>query len=142
MSDAVESQGFKLEIGDGDSPEQMVEVKEIKSFNGLDGQASVIDVTHMRSVAKEKRMGLQDFGQFQGDVNYLPDDPGQLLLRAAKASRAIKNFKGTLADGSTFEFTAFVLSSPISGGVDAVIEGSFALEISGDVTGTAITGTP
>lgn len=138
MSDAIESQGFKLEIGNADSPLTYTEVKEIKQFNAFDGQASVIDVTHMQSTAKEIRMGLQDWGTFAGDVNYLTDDPGQVKLRQAKASRQVQDFKMTLANGKVATFQAFVLASPISGGVDAVIDGSFSLQITGDVTGNAV----
>lgn len=138
MSDAIESQGFLLEIGNADSPTDYTEVKEITNFSGLDGQASEIDVTHLQSTAKEFRMGLQDWGSFNCDVNFLSDDPGQTAVRAAKASRDLTPFRVTLSDGKTILFNAFVTSAPISGGVDAKVDGSFNLRISGDVTGTAI----
>lgn len=138
MSDAIESQGFKLEIGNADSPLTYTEVKEIVSFNAFDGQATVIDVTHMQSTAKEVFMGLQDFGTFTGDTNYLTADPGQVLLRQAKGTREIQDFRMTLANGTTATFRGYVLSSPISGGVDAKIDGSFSIQISGDVVGTVI----
>lgn len=136
MSDALESQGFKLEIETNSVGPVLTEVKEIVSFTGLDGQASEIDVTHMQSAAKEFRMGLQDFGTFQLETNYLPEDPGQVAMRAAKASRLLKNFTATLSDGSTIEFSGFVLAAPVSGGVDSKIDGSFTIRISGDVTFT------
>jgi len=134
MSDALETQGFKLEIGNGSSPLGFTEVKEIVSFQGFDGEASEIDVTHLQSTAKEFRMGLQDFGNFSVETNYLPNDPGQDLVRAAKASRVIHNFRATFSDASTATFTAFVKSAPVSGGVDAKLDGSFSLRISGNVT--------
>ena len=135
MSDALETQGFTLEIGNvGDSPGSMTEIKEITAFNGFDGQAAEIDVTHLQSTAKEFIMGLQDFGQFQVDVNYLPDDPGQAEARAAKASRTIKDFLATFSDSTTAAFSGYVLSAPISGGVDAKVDGSFVIRITGDVT--------
>lgn len=133
-SQAVGTQGSKLEIGNGDSPLSYTEVKEIKQFNGFDGQAAVIDVTHLQSAAKEKRMGLQDWGGFSMDTNYLANDTGQGLMRAAKGNGELQDFRFTDRNGDTAIFQAFVLSAPISGGVDAVLEGSFALEITGDVT--------
>lgn len=136
MSDAIESQGFYLEIGDGESPETMIEVKEITGWNGPDGQASEIDKTHTRSPAKEFGMGLQDNGNFSIDTNFLPKDPGQNLMRTAKATRQLQNFKANYSDGSTEEFQGFVLSATKSGGVDAKVDGSFTIRITGAVTFT------
>lgn len=134
MSGAIETQGFKLEIGAlGDSPASMTEIKEITNFSLFDGQAAEIDVTHLQSTAKEFIMGLQDFGSGSIDVNYLPDDPGQVEARAAKASRDIKSFKATFSDGNTAAFNGYILSAPVSGGVDAKVDSSFAIRISGDV---------
>lgn len=136
MSNAIESQGFKLQIASspGASPSGYTDVGEITSFAGLDGQASEIDTTHLQSNAKEVLMGLQDWGGFNVDTNYLSSDTGQDLMRAAKASRDIQDFKAILSDATYFTFRGFVMSAPIQGGVDAKVAGSFAVRISGDVT--------
>ncbi len=134
MANAIETQGFLVEIGNGDSPLTYTTVDEIKSFTGFDGAAAEIDVTHLQSTAKEFLMGLQDFGGFTMEANYLAEDAGQVLVRAAKASRAIQDIKLTFSDLSTAIFQAFVLSAPLSGGVDAAVDASFQLRISGDVT--------
>lgn len=136
MSNALPTQGFKFEIGDNASPVDFTEIGEVTSFQGLDGQAAEIDVTHLQSTAKEYIMGLQDFGNFQIDVNYLPDDVGQQALRAAKATRVKHDFKATLSDNTTIEFQGYVLSNPISGGVDAKVDGSFQIRVTGDVVVT------
>ncbi len=135
MANAIETQSFTLGIGNGDGPpETFTLVGEIVSFTGFDGQASEIDVTHLKSDAKEFLMGLQDFGTFSIETNYLPSDAGQVKMRAAKASRAIQTFEVTLSDASTINFSGYSLSSPMSGGVDSKVDGSFAIRISGDVT--------
>lgn len=134
MVDAIETQGFTFEILRPASPGEYTEVVGVTNFTGLDGQANEIDVTHLKSDAKEYLMGLQDFGGFNIDVNHLPADPGQQLLRAAKASRDVQTFRATLSDGSTISFQAYVLSNPISGGVDSKVEGRFNLRTTGDVT--------
>lgn len=138
MSGAIESQGFKLEIATvaTASPVAYTEVKECTTFSGYDGQAAEIDVTHLQSDAKEFRMGLQDNGTYKVDVNYLPNDPGQILARAAKASRVIQPCRVTYSDGSTDKFSAFVISAPVSGAVDGKVDSSFSLRISGDVINT------
>lgn len=137
MSDALESQGTKLEIRTGVGPDVFTEVKEIVSFTGFDGEASEIDVSHMQSTAKEFRMGLADSGGFSVDANYLPEDPGQVAVREAKDDRTLQTFRLTYSDGSKNQFTAFVKSAPQSGGVDDKISTSFSLRISGSVTFTA-----
>lgn len=138
MSAAITSQGFKFEIGDSASPIVYTEVKEIMSFQAFDGQASEIDVTHLQSAAKEFILGLQDFGSFSCDINYVTGDAGQDLMRAAKFSGAITNFRLTLADATTAIFRGYVQSAPLSGSVDSKVDGSYAIRITGAVTGTAV----
>jgi len=134
MVDAIQTQGFKLEVENTGSPDEFTEVVGITNFSGFNGQAAEIDATHLQSSAKEFLMGLQDFGNFEVDVNHLPDDPGQMILRAAKTSRTLKDFRITFSDANTATFSGYVLSNPISGGVDAKVDGSFNIRISGSVT--------
>lgn len=134
MALAIKSQEFLFKIGGSDSPTVFTEVKEVVSFSGLDGQASEIDVTHMQSTAKEFLMGLQDFGNFQLDCNFIADDAGQDAMRAAKASGDIKDFQATLSDNTVVTFQGFVMSASMSGGVDSKIDTSFNIRISGNVT--------
>lgn len=135
MANAIETQGFKLEIAPvGGSPLSYVEVSEITSFTGFDGQAAEIDVTHLQSTAKEFLMGLQDFGSFSVECNYLPTDTGQDNMRAAKASRDVQAFRATFSDTSTATFQGYVLGATVSGGVDAKVDGAFTIRITGNVT--------
>ena len=135
MADAIQSQNFKLEIGDvGDSPAALTEIKEITTFNGFDGQAAEIETTHLQSTAKEYLMGLEDAGSFNIDVNYLAADAGQSEARTARAARTLKIFIVTFSDTTTASFSAYVLSNPISGSVDAKVDSSFAMRITGSVT--------
>lgn len=134
MATALESQSSKLEIGNGDSPLTYTQIGGLVSFSAFDGQASEIDITDLDSVAKEFIMGLQDFGSFTGETNYLPSDAGQTAMRAAKAARTIQDFKFTDSASNTATFQGYVLSNPFTGSVDAKIDGSFAIRITGDVT--------
>jgi len=136
MANAIETQGFLFQIASnpGTSPSNYTPVGEITSFSFFDGSAAEIDVTHLQSAAKEWIMGLQDFGTGTLECNHLPDDTGQDLMRAAKASRDIQDFKITLSDTTIYTFRGYVLSNPISGGVDAKVDGTFNIRISGDVT--------
>lgn len=137
-SAAIETQGTKLYIGNNASPIVYTQVKELVSFQAFDGAANEIDTTSLDSTAKEFLMGLQDFGSFSGEFNFLTSDAGQVAMRAAKASRAVTHFRLLLSNAtSKFEWDGYVLSAPISGGVDAKMDGSFAIRVTGAVTFTA-----
>jgi len=136
-SNAVASQGFTLAVQTASGPAVFTDVKEVKSFSGFDGQRSEIDVTHLQSPAKEKRLGLKDYGTVTFDVNFVSEDPGQIALRALLDEDEPTNFKCTYSDGSTDEFSGLVRQIPKNGSVDGVIESSFAITITGDVEFTA-----
>jgi len=132
-SNAIESQGFKLEAStDGGSPASYTEVKEIKNFKAFNGQASEIDVTHLQSAGKEFRMGLQDWGNCTFDTNYVSSDAGQALLKTCKGTRQKVYFKMTCSNGLVITFTGYVLSLNLSGGVDSILEASYDVRVSGD----------
>ena len=136
-SNAINAQGVELQRGNGAVPESFAIVGEITNFDGPGGSASVIDVTTLQSLAKEKRMGLQDEGQFTFQMNLDPSDVQQAGLRTDRANRTLRNFRLRLTDVSntTLLFSAFVLEFKINGAVDQVVKASVTLEISGAVTG-------
>ena len=134
-SNAVKTKSTKLEI---EVANAYVQVKGLTNFSGLgSGSAAVIDTTDFDSTAKEKEMGLLDEGQVSLDFKYLPKDPGQLALKAARESQAKSAIRITLSDGTKFEFDAFVLTFDKSGELDSVVEASATLEVTGGVTETA-----
>ena len=133
-NNAIEFQGTKLYIQTtGDSPTTYTQVKGLTSLTALDGQASQIDISDSDSTAREYLMGLQDNGSLSADFNWLPDDPGQLLMRAAKASRDIQDFRIVFSDLGEATFKGFVLGAPISGAVDDKMTSSMSILVSGDV---------
>lgn len=137
-SNALESQGITLAIDLGNvSPTVWTNVPETKDINFRTGSAAVIDVTDLSSTAREKRMGLADEGQCTFTLNLIPKNVAHAELIAAKADRQIRHFRVVFTDGpnpSTYYFSGFVLSVPVSAGVDAVIESNVTIEITGPVT--------
>jgi hypothetical protein len=129
-----DSTGLTYTSGGTATPVTYTTVANVKSYNGFDGASSEIDVTNLSSTAKEKRLGLQDFGKFSIELD--PDfaDAGQLAMRAAKAAGTQKNFKWNYPNGKVASFAAYVKSMPEQGGVDAVISGSAEMTITGAVT--------
>jgi len=133
---ALESQGTELRLGNGATPEVFTPIEEFKSFNFGTGSAAVIDVTDLSSTAKEKRMGLQDWGQVTMTINFIPGNAQHAELLAAKADRQPRNFQIVFTDSpaTVYAFSAYVLSLPLGGSVDGVLESNVTLEITGDVT--------
>ncbi len=117
------------------TPTTYTAVSNVKSFNGFAGTATEIDVTNLSSLAKEYRLGLQDFGSITLEMNPDFSDAGQNALRAAQADPQLSpNFKLLFPNGKTASFAGYVKATPISGGVDAVVDGSVEIRISGLVT--------
>jgi hypothetical protein len=134
-SSAVESQGTVLAIDLGDSsPTVFTAIPEVRDLTFGDGAAAVIDVTDLSSTAKEKRMGLQDWGQATFTIMWLSGNSTHMELRTAKGDRQARDFKVTLSNNKVYYFTGFVLSNPLSMSVDAVVESNITIAITGDIT--------
>ena len=95
---ALESQGMLLKIGNGLSSETFTTIPEIKTFSGPGGSATVIDVSDLSSLAREKRMGLNDEGQLSFTINYIPANAQHALLRTQRASRELTSFQLVFTD--------------------------------------------
>lgn len=135
---ALESQGMLLKIGNGLSSETFATITEIKTFSGPGGSATVIDVSDLSSLAREKRMGLNDEGQLSFTINYIPTNTQHALLRTQRASRELTSFQLIFTDtgNTTWDFSAYVNGFSVSGAVDGVVEAQVTLEISGVITET------
>ena len=137
-STAISAQGTTLSIdtGSGGSP-TYTPIANIKSFSGFDGSSSEIDVTNLSSAAKEYRLGLEDNGQFNLELDRDFADAGQTALLSARDSQAAKQFKLLLPNGESAIFTAYVKKFSVGGGVDQVVKGSVDMRISGAVNWAA-----
>lgn len=133
----IAAQGTVIKIGNGESPEVFATIGEVRTFTGPGGSAAVIDTTTLESTRREKRMGLPDEGQFTLDVNLDPTDTdGQIACRTARTNRTLKNFEVTYPNSSKDEFSGYVTGFQTSGAVDANIEATITIEITGAVTFT------
>ena len=76
----------------------------IKDPNFQGGQTTEIDVTVLKSAAKEYALGLDDSGTFSMAGNWKAGDAAQKVLVAARSDKKSRAFRVTFADGSKFEF--------------------------------------
>lgn len=136
MAKAIEAQGTTIAISVGNSPSSFSTIANVTGFKGPGGSASVIDVTNLASVAKEKLMGLPDEGQFTLDINLDPDNSQHQALRNARAARTPCEFKITFTDANptTAVFAGYVLGFEISGQVDQAVKAAITIEIDGPVS--------
>ena len=138
MSQAIETQGTLFYVApDAGSPTNYQLIGEVVSFDGPTGQAKVIDVSHLTSTRREKRMGLPDEGQITLNLNYVPSDTGQDELTEARDNRELRNFKMVLAGAvETWTWQGFVLKFSINGGVDDKVNATAVIEITGAIAKT------
>jgi hypothetical protein len=113
-----------------------VEVAEISGFNGPDGEAGEIDVTHLRSAAKEYLQGLANEGNITFTGFLAPSDSAQSGMRADRDAQVAGAYSLTLTDdpATVLSFSAFVKSFAISGAPDGAIALNVSMRITGAVT--------
>lgn len=112
---------------------QFIETCQHKSYSGFDGQASEIDTTTLCSTAKEKVLGLQDFGGMSADMHYVEDDAFEVEAKVAKRAATPRWFKLVKKNGYIKIFEGYVRSLSDSGAVDGTNAGTLAVTITGEV---------
>lgn len=133
----INAQGTLFKIAAAATPTVADAQVCIISFSGFDGEANEIDVTTLCSTAKEYRLGLRDQGNFSVEINFDPDDVGQIAIESAQASGAVRAFELELSNGAKANFDGLVKSFSKTGGVDDVLKASVNIRITGDVVWTA-----
>ncbi len=116
-------------------------IGEVTGFSGPSMSAAVIDVTNLKSTAKEKLIGIYDGGQVTINVNWdACTDDGQKLLRKSIAGR----LKGRLAiflngsvDTQKIGLEGYVSGLNLTGSVDNKLAGDFTIAISGGASFTS-----
>jgi predicted secreted protein len=131
---AITAQGTTISLGDAASPIVYTAIANITSWDGPNRQANDIDVTDLSSTAREYMQGLEDEGEVTLSGFYLASDTTHAALQDAVGGNAASTFKIALSDTATLTFSARVSQFGISGGVDAPVEMSMTLKISGGVT--------
>lgn len=112
-----------------------VDIENVTGWSGFDGEANPIDKTTLSSIAKEKELGLQDFGQVTLNWQFVVGEAGQDDCRSAQAAGTAHAFVFTYKDGATATFQGRVKNATNQdGSVDTMLTGGCAIEIDGNVT--------
>lgn len=141
VSEAIESQGTLLEIGQGDATTVLPgadvfdEWGSVTNITGVgSGEAPDIDVTVLRSTAREFLTGLADGGTVNISFFRAASNTGQQSAYAAWKARQRRNFKVTWSDGTVTSFAGSVKSFGRDATVDGAVQGSASIRISGEET--------
>jgi len=129
----IESQGSKVYFSTTTSFSTNIDVGNVVGFSGPQGSANVIDVTHLGSTMREKRMGLPDEGSITFDLLSNLSDTGQTKMRECRAART-KCLVGILLNDTRVTLVTmegYVTGYAVSGAVDDVVKTAVTFEISG-----------
>lgn len=135
---ALESQGCVLYWSTTTALSTAIVVGQVTGFNGPTGSASIIDVTHLGSTAKEKMVGLPDEGNISFDLTLATSDNGQTKMRECRSARTKGHWCLRLTDSSVsiLHGDGYVTGFSITGAVDDIIKATAQIEITGPITWT------
>lgn len=133
-SEATLGVGCLVKSGDGAGSEVFANIGEVQSFSHT-RSAQIVEVTHMESpnLVREYKSGLIDPGQFNINMNYLPDGTKQTALQTDLAANTKRNFKVTFTDATpaTWSFAALVQSFGINADKESQLQASAVLQLTG-----------
>jgi predicted secreted protein len=146
--------GAVLQRGNGESPEEFVDVSGIKSISGPSMTRDTHDVTDNQSESNFREFigGLVNGGEFSFSGNFLPKDPtqnqdaGGLMAEFEKTSCDSKrNWRMVLpaCDGAPegqFDFGGILTNFSVDLPMDDVMSFQATLKVSGKPTLTYVTG--
>lgn len=140
---SVESQGTKIYFSTSTTMSTNINLGNVVGFAGPTGSAAVIDVTHLGSTMKEKRMGLPDEGQVTFDVLFTYTDTGIQKWRECRASRTLCSIAIVLNDTRVTKIAmeGYPTGLAITGAVDDVVKASLTMEISGAASWSTVSTT-
>lgn len=132
----IDSSDFTTYTSGGTAtPRAWQRIKNLKSFRGMDGSSTELDVTNLDSEAKEFILGLSDEGTFSFDIDYDPSSgTGHQLLRNLQSNGFRRAARLTLPDATVAVFDQRIKKFDVAGGVDQVLRRNVELRITGPVT--------
>lgn len=138
MSDAISTQGTKILRAPASSPASFTEITEVRSIGGPTETSDELDVTHLMSTGgrREYIQSFRDSDDLVVEMNYVPGDAVQQLLRVDYETGTINTWKVEYPDGATAVFEGFVKGRSSPAAVGEVLVFNVTIRISGQVTYT------
>ncbi len=143
MSDAAIGYGSTLQVHDGGSPPAYVSIGEVTDITPPSATVDQVDVTHMQSPDRRREFidGLIDGGECSFTLNFVPDSPGDVVLRGILAIPAgqerTRSIKLTYPSGAYDTFDGNLQSYEPSLPTDDKMTAAVSFKVTGSVVRTA-----
>lgn len=124
VNEAVSTQGFLLEIDTSAAPHTVptyVEVGQVTDIPDPSQEASDLDASNLRSLAKEYIAGLKDSQSVTITGQRIATNEGQNFLRDNAGAAGVFAFRNTYSDGSILTYSSTIKKFGITGNTDAVM---------------------
>lgn len=133
MTDASLGYGSTYEIF---YDSEYVELDEVIEINPGEETADRVDATHMKSPnrRRERIAGLIDVGTGSVVINWVPNSPTDILIRALRDSGAVANHRITFPDGEWVLYPAVITGFGKSLPIDDRMTATMNFEVSGAET--------
>ena len=114
---------------------EIAEVRGLPSAGG--GETGQVEVTHLRSIAKEFLADLPDNGEVTFPVNTVPTDPGQRLLNAARIAQTVNTFtiEFPFTPPLVLTFEGTVTQYAWSAALSEAVTTNCSIRVTGEMTG-------
>ena len=119
--------------GDGGSPENFTEITNVKSVGSAGQTRAQIDITNLRSTAREYRTALKDGQEMTLTIQYNGADATHVALKDDLDRGTAWNYRLELADGEIWDFSALVTSWLVEIDLDNVLMLTVGLKPTGDI---------
>lgn len=135
MTDAKIGYGTRYEIWDDTlSPPAYVFISEVITVTPGEAVADRIDATHMMSPNRRREYisGLIDSGEASFEINWIPGNATDLLLRELMNSGETENHRITFPGGARVRFAASLIGYAKEIPVDDRMTATITVAVSGD----------
>lgn len=128
------SEGAALRRGDGASSEDFTLCGFVSSVSGFGGGSPTVnDVSTLQDSYRRKLLGLRDEGQAQLTLQWAGTDDEFQGIHEDRANGVLRNWELEIADGTVFEFSAYVLTFEVVLETDTPVTVNVTLEIDDEI---------
>lgn len=134
MSDAIKGYGSVFERGDGADPEVFAEVAEVVSITPPQLTKETVDATHLNSPDgyREFLAGMKDAGEVTFTMAYVANGTGQSDIRDDFEADDVVNYRITLPNDATWEFSGIVTGlAPSELSIEERVTEAVTIKVSG-----------
>jgi predicted secreted protein len=143
MTDARIGYGTTYEIWDANAgPAAFVEIEEVFSVTPGAATADRIDATHFQSPGRRREYiaGLIDNGEASFELNWVPGNESDELIRALMSSGDVVEHRITFPGGARVTYDASIIGFEKEIPVDDRMTATITVAVSGDETWDMVTG--